>query len=193
MSEQTYLSLHSVSPTEITNSSISSILSYLRVKGEVRVSRYEGPSDDWKIFKAPWKEYPDYEVLGQIVPVGIAHEFFLPGKFLLISCIIGNSEDLRARIVDFAHKEFPDEVRRDFYLNNLSVKFGPHDIFEALENSSGTLFAQTNVSISIWGYRHPSDLATFRETLLSSDIVKKAQTELAEILGQQVEAVVYLA
>lgn len=193
MSEQTYLSLHTVTPKAISGADISKVLLALRVQGDVRVSRYDGPANDWGIFKEPWIEYPDYEVLGQIVSVEEVQTLYEPEKFLLISCMKGNDADLRARVVDFVHRHFPEEVKRDFYLNNLSVNFGPHDIFEATENSSGTLFAQTTFSVSIWGYRHPSDLSGLREKLLNSEIVKTAQSELASILGEEIRAVVYLA
>jgi len=193
MSEQTYLSLYAVSPKSIAKSHISKVLENLQVQGNVRVSRYDGPSNNWAIFKEPWVGYPDYEVLGQMVPIQSAQALYKPEKFLLIDCIHGNPKDLRARVVDFVHKQFPEEVTRDFYLNNLSVNFGLHDVFEATENPNGTLFAHTYFSISIWGYRHPTSLAAFRETLLSSGIVKTAKNELSEILSQKVESVVYLA
>jgi hypothetical protein len=131
--------------------------------------------------------------LGHRVPSHEAPDYFISGKLMNIDCIVGNENDMRAKIVNLVHERFPDELKRDFYLNNLSVRFGPHDVFEAVECPSGHLFAHTTFSVSIWGYRHPIDILALRKTILSSSIVQTTQKGLSQILNQEVEAVVYLA
>lgn len=193
MSEQTYLSLHTSSPVALTPSKVDSVLKAIRVGDPLKIYRALGGTHDWDNFLNQWAEYPADDILGKRITVEEAGSFYIPDRFLLISCLKGRQEDLRAQIVELVHNQFPEEVKRDFYLNNLSVSFGPHDIFETTENPRGKLFAQTNFSVSIWGYRHPSDLAALRNSLLSSQIVKQAQAELSNIVGEDVQAVVYLA
>jgi hypothetical protein len=193
MSEQTYLSLHTSSPVALTTSKVDSVLKFLQVIEPLSIYRALSGTNGWQNFLNQWSEYPADDILDKRITVEEAGSFCIPDRFLLIDCIKGRQEDLRAQVVELVHKKFPDEVKRDFYLNNLSIKCGPHDIFETTENPQGKLFAQTNFSVSIWGYRHPSDLAALRNFLLSSQIVKQAQAELSNIVGDEVQAVVYLA
>jgi hypothetical protein len=66
MSEQTYLSLYLSEEKDIAKADIKLILQNLHVEGDVDLTRYDGPANNWNLFKTPWLNYPDYELLTQV-------------------------------------------------------------------------------------------------------------------------------
>ncbi len=192
MSQSTYLHFFAPQPVDMTGVQVNDVLRALRVVGVVHIYRAVQGHFDWDNFMTGVMDWPERDIMGQRVAPEDAGSFFDPTKYLSVDCVRGHPEDRRAQLVSLIHEHFPHELQREFYLNNLVVTAGPHDVFEIVENSNGELFARTNFSVAFWGYRHPENTAVLRSFLGSSELVQTIQTDLAAIVKSEISWRLYL-
>ena len=192
MSHSTYLHLYSPHEVLLEAEQINTALRILGVREVVKIYRAIEELNEWTDFVRGTEEWPDYEIVGQRISPGEAGSYYDPKKYLSVDCVRGHPEDRRAQLVNLIHNNFPTEVQRDFYLNNLVLKVGPHDIYEIVENPTGELFARTSFSVAFWGYRHPENVEGFRAFLRESALVRDIQSDLSAIIRSSIDYRIYL-
>lgn len=192
MSQTTYLHFYSPELVKLSKAVVGDALKVLGVTEAVRVYRLAGGLHLWESVRTGEEEWPATEVNGIRIPASEASLYYENGKHLAIDCIKAHPSDRCAQLVQAVHERFPTEVSREFYLNNLVVNAGPHDIFESVENPNGELFAATNFSVAFWGYRHPADLSLFRAFIDESPLVDNIKRDLADVTSSRIECQVYL-
>ncbi|MDB6153158.1 MAG: hypothetical protein JWL90_1611 [Chthoniobacteraceae bacterium] len=192
MSQATYFHFYSPSMVALSPAAVTAALLSLGIQGPVRISRAFEGLFEWEDFLHGEAEWPDNEFTGILVASENAGQYFDPEKYLSVDCVTGHPDDRRAQLAYLVNDHFKSELDREFYLNNLVLKVGPHDVYETLENPAGELFARTNFSVAFWGYRHPENLEEFRTFLNEIELRRLIQAGLSEAIGASIDYRIYL-
>jgi hypothetical protein len=170
---------------------VSKVLKLLGMQNSVFVTRYAEEDQSWRNLMDGIEEYPAHEILGARVPAEEAPIFYETGKLLKISGCEANPKAYKARIIYALHDLFPEETAREFYLNNLDLTFGAHDLFTTEDFPEPKLFGRPNVSLSFNGYRMPHNWEQYRAAAFALPLVQEVKEGFEAIIDAPVEMVMY--
>jgi hypothetical protein len=145
----------------------------------IDVTRYSEESDSWASRNDEEWDYPDCDFNLKRMPLVDLPQQFLPEHPLLVHWF-ADSESLTSQFRSEIRDNL-ESVRGDHYPGNTGMEIGAHDVFETLENSNGTYFGRANFSVYFYGYRIPSDLQLYRESVTGLFYFNRIQALLADI------------
>lgn len=183
MAGQGYLTLYSSAKFDDWRKLLDDVFGLINADKIDSGSKTDVESMDWLVFieEAEFDDDDDDEFLGANLPLKAIEEIELEEKGNI--CLNLSASVFSKHIYDELRRAIPEELSLDFVPSRLSLRVGPHDIFECVENQDGHYFGRATFSFTLWGDGFPEDVTKYREHIFSNAELIRFKEKLEQLIG----------